>query len=113
VTSTIETGWWQPHADGICGSTLVFGIRGFGRVFPTSLEMFNDTERAPLKIESGFPPSRIEEDFEAMYRAQMAYFLECVRSGQQPDPDSRESAINMRILDAAYQSSTTGEVVRL
>jgi predicted dehydrogenase len=43
----------------------------------------------------------------------MAYFAECIRSGQTPQPGSREGLVNMKIIDAAYTSARTGKVVEL
>jgi predicted dehydrogenase len=41
ATSYIESGWWQPHADGPEAATQLYGTQGFGQLFPTQLELPN------------------------------------------------------------------------
>jgi predicted dehydrogenase len=113
VTSYIESGWWQPHADGPEAATQLYGIDGFGRTFPTYLEVVNAERTAAERIDPGFPATRDPHCPQSMYDAQMAYFVTCVRSGQTPRPGGVEGWINMRILDAAYESAHTGKVVAL
>jgi predicted dehydrogenase len=48
-----------------------------------------------------------------MYDAQMAYFIECVRENKTPVPGAAEGLTNMKIIDAAYESSHTGKVVEI
>jgi predicted dehydrogenase len=107
ATSYVESGWWQPHADGPEAATQLYGTQGFGQVFPTFVKQA-DTLDSP-----GFPHPREPHCAQSMYDAQMAYFVACVRSGQTPKPGGVEGWINMRIVDAAYESARTGDVVRL
>ena len=39
TVSYIETGWWQPHADLPEAGVQLYGLTGFGQVFPTRLEL--------------------------------------------------------------------------
>jgi predicted dehydrogenase len=114
VTSYIESGWWQPHMDGPEASTQLYGLSGFGQVFPTRLELPNAKE---MKIETISDPSfifpRKEHALQETYDAQMACFASAIQSGQTPVPGSREGLVNMKIIDAAYQSAQTGKVVEL
>ena len=48
-----------------------------------------------------------------MYDAQMAHFIDCVQTGQSPNPGGAEGLVNMRIVDAALESSRRGEVIHL
>jgi predicted dehydrogenase len=48
-----------------------------------------------------------------MYDRQMAHFFECIQTKRTPIPGGAEGLINMKIVDAAYQSAKTGEVVLL
>jgi predicted dehydrogenase len=111
--SYFESGWWQPHSDGICAATRLYGTLGYGRVYPTALELLNEAGDKVTPVESGFAPSRITDEFETMYQVQMKNFLDGIRIGRQPDPDPADSLVNMQIVDAAYKSSATGELVRL
>ena len=61
----------------------------------------------------GFPHPREPHCSQSMYNAQMACFVSCIRSGQPPKPAGVEGWVNMRIVDAAYESARTGDVIRL
>ena len=41
---------------------------------------------------------------QSMYDAQMAYFIECIQTGQKPVPGGAEGLVNMQVVDAAYES---------
>jgi predicted dehydrogenase len=43
----------------------------------------------------------------------MEHYVDCIRSRKQPVPGLTEGQIILDIVDAAYQSSITGEVVNL
>jgi predicted dehydrogenase len=113
ASSLIESGWWQPHADGPEASTQVYGKSGYARLFPTFLSIPNPAEQKIDRIESGFPPVRDPHCPQAMYDRQLAYFVDCIAQGKTPVPGGREGLVNMRILDAAYESSRTKQVVTL
>jgi predicted dehydrogenase len=105
ATSYIESGWWQPQADGLEAATQLYGTAGFGRVFPTYLEVFKDQSTDLEKIDPGFPPERNPHCPQSMYTRQMTYFVDCVRNGQSPTPSGLEGWVNMKIVDAAYESA--------
>jgi predicted dehydrogenase len=107
ATSYIESGWWQPYADGPEACTQIYGTKGFGRLFPTHL-IVDGVKRDP-----GFPAERVEHCPQSMYDDQMAYFARCIRAGETPSPGGSEGLVNMRIVDAAYESSRIGKVVDL
>jgi len=112
-TSMIESGWWQPHADGPEASTQAYGTAGFGQVFPTYLELPDAEGETVERIDAGFPAVRDPHCPQSMYDDQMAYFVNCIQCGQTPNPGGMEGWVNMRIVDAAYGSARTGEVVGL
>ena len=113
ATSYIESGWWQPHADGMEASTQLYGTAGFGQIFPTYMEIPNVESAALERIDSGFPAVRDPHCPQSMYDDQMAYFVACIHSGQTPKPGGLEGWINMKVVDAAYESARTGKVVEL
>jgi predicted dehydrogenase len=90
AASYIESGWWQPHADGPEAATQLYGAQGFGQLFPRK-------EHCP----------------QSMYDAQMAYFIDCIRKDKTPMPGALEGLMNMKVVDAAYKSSKTGKVVKI
>jgi len=107
AVSVIESGWWQPYADGPEAATQLYGTAGFGQVFPTRLVVGGQ------EVSSGFPPVRDPHCPQSMYDDQMAYFVDCIRQGRRPVPGGAEGLLNMKVVDAAYQSSQTGEVVKV
>lgn len=113
ATSYIESGWWQPHADGPEAATQLYGTQGFGQLFPTRLELPNREEEKLDIIDSGYGFPRDEHCTQSMYEAQMAYFLECIREKKTPVPGAAEGLTNMKVVDAAYESARTGKVVEI
>lgn len=113
ATSYIESGWWQPHADGPEAATQLYGTQGFGQLFPTQLELPNvKTQKLDL-IKSGFKFPRREHCPQSMYDVQMAHFIDCIRTNKTPKPGALEGLMNMKVVDAAYKSSKTGKVVTI
>ncbi len=109
AVSTIEFGWWQPHMDGPEAGTGLYGAKGYGNLFPTYLEIPSIKTKQVKKIDPGFPFPRENHCPQAMYDRQMAHFLESIQKQQTPVPGGLEGWINMKILDAAYQSAASGQ----
>lgn len=108
VSSIVESGWWQPHMDGPEASAKLYGTEGFAVLFPTSIK--KRTDRGEVVTSPEFPP-RMGHCDQHMYTEQMAEFVQAVREEREPVPGAREGIVNMRILDAAYESSRTRRVV--
>jgi len=113
ATSYIESGWWQPHMDGPEAATQLYGTQGFGQLFPTKLELPTDNKQKFEVIDSGFEFPRKEHGPQSLYDAQLKYFVECIERKQTPIPGGLEGLINMKVIDAAYESSRTGKVVAI
>ena len=113
VVSYIESGWWQPHSDGPEATTQLYGVKGFGQLFPTRLELPNPVGGKIDVIDSGFDFPRAEHCPQSLYDAQMAYFIGSIKSGERPVPGGVEGLVNMKVVDAAYESARTGEVVKI
>ncbi len=103
--SYIESGWWQPHTDGPLPATQLYGDKAFGQLFPTYIQ--DQTDR----VDSGFIYPRVEQFQQSLYNDQMAYFINCVRNHIHPNPGGAEGWTNMKVIDAAYESGKTGNVV--
>jgi predicted dehydrogenase len=111
--STIECGWWQPHSDGVAAATQLYGAHGWASLFPTGL-WTGPTPAGPLNAaDPGFAFPRVEHVPQALYERQMAHFLECARTRATPVPGGREGWVNLKIIDAAYASARTGQVVAI
>lgn len=113
ATSYLESGWWQPHADGPEAAVQLYGSRGFGQVYPTELKLPKPAENRIEQVASGFEFPRQQHAPQEMYDRQLAYFIECIRTGQTPNPGGLEGLINMQVVDAAYESARTGQVVAI
>jgi predicted dehydrogenase len=87
VNSVVESGWWQPHLEGLEADTEVFGTRGYDRIWP---------------------PEEPSEDYEhctqPMYTTQMCEFLDAIEDDRQPRPSGEDGRIVMRIVEDAYRS---------
>jgi predicted dehydrogenase len=113
ATSYVESGWWQPHMDGPEASTQLYGTKGYGNVFPTLLEIPDvENERVDV-IDPGYTYPRASHCPQEMYTQQMMYFADCVRKNKTPKPGGYEGLVNMKILDAAYESANQGKVVTI
>ena len=109
--SYFESGWWQPHADGPEAATQLYGTQGFGQVFPTKLEIPNGQDRTFDVIDSGLPFPRHEHTPQSLYDTQLKYFVECIKNNEMPNPGGMEGLVNIKVVDAAYESAHTGKVV--
>ncbi|MCY4021293.1 MAG: Gfo/Idh/MocA family oxidoreductase [Chloroflexi bacterium] len=113
ATSIVESGWWWPHADGPEASTQVYGQKAFGQIFPTRLEIPDRATETVELVDAGYPHPREEHCPQIMYDLQMAHFIDCIRHDKTPNPGAQEGLLNMRIVDAALESSRTGQVLNL
>jgi predicted dehydrogenase len=113
VTSYIESGWWQPHSDGAEAATQLYGTQGFGQIFPTKLELPNATEEKIEIINPGFVFPRESHMPQSLYDEQLTYFIDCIQIGKTPVPGGAEGLVNMKVVDAAYESARTGKVVEI
>jgi len=110
TTSIIESGWWHPHMDGPEAGTCLFGTSGYGSVFPTFLKFKDEETREDFKAPG---PPKSEHCDQTMYNRQMEYFINCVRTRNQPSPGLAEGQMVLNIVDAAYLSSRKKEVIKL
>ena len=111
--SYIESGWWQLYSDGSEAATQLYGTQGFGQLFPTKLVIPNTQEQKLDEIDSGFQFPRDEHCPQSLYDAQLKYFVECIEKDQTPIPGGLEGLMNMKVVDAAYESSKTGKAVNI
>lgn len=113
ATSYIESGWWQPHSDGPEAATQLYGITGFGSVFPTRL-LLPDRGRGTVQaVDPGYAFPRAEQCPQEMYDRQMAHFVDCARNHREPLASGEIGWSNMKVIDAAYLSSQIGKVIEL
>ena len=75
--------------------------------------MPNALEQKIDEIDSGFKFPRAEHCPQSLYDDQLQYFVECIDKQQIPVPGGLEGLINMKVVDAAYESSRTGKVVEV
>jgi len=102
AVSLIESGWWNPHADGPEASTQLFGTKGYGRLFPTEIA----GERPSF-------PARAEHCDPHLYEGQLAAFAAAIRDGQSPPTFADAGIEAVRICEAAYASAAQRQAVVL
>ncbi len=113
VTSYLESGWWQLHMDGPEAATQLYGSKGFGEIYPTRLKIPKLDAEGVDEVQGGFPFPRAVHCPQAMYDRQMAYFIKCIHENKTPRPGGLEGFVNMKVVDAAYQSAQIGQVVKI
>ena len=113
VTAVVESGWRNPYKDGDEASCQFFGTRGYARIFPTEVR-FN-LERRWGRFEPLRQPGEISDADEIVetYFRQTSAFVDAI-TGKAPNLVPGEVGLSvMEIVDAAYESTKRGEVVRL
>lgn len=108
--SIIESGWWHPHMDGPEAGTSLFGTKGYANLFPTYLKLKKGETMEKITIDL---PQREEHCDQIIYTRQMEHFINCIKTREQPVPGISEGQMVLQIVDAAYLSAKTGEVVTL
>ena len=58
-------------------------------------------------------PAREDHCDQIIYTRQMEYFVDCIKTRTEPVPGLEEGQMVLDIVDAAYKSAKTGEVVNL
>jgi predicted dehydrogenase len=112
AASFIETGWWQPYMDGPEAATQLFGLNGYGSVFPTQIRQTDLSNRKkPLDVQ--FEYQREGHAEQKMYNCQFHHFIDCVQEKKVPRSNGYQGIVNMKILSAAYESCHSGKVVDL
>jgi predicted dehydrogenase len=87
TNSIVESGWWQPHLEGLEADTEVFGTDGYDRIWPP-----------------GEPSEDYEHCTQPMYTTQMQEFLDAIDEGREPRPSGSDGRVVMRIVEEAYRS---------
>jgi predicted dehydrogenase len=90
--SIVESGWWQPHKEGLEADTEVYGTGGYARVFPREE-----------------PSEDYEHCTQPMYTAQMREFLTAIEQERQPRPSGADGRVVMEVVERAYDSSARAD----
>ncbi len=88
TNSVVESGWWQPHKEGLEAETEVYGTTGYDRIFPREE-----------------PSEDYEHCAQPMYTAQMAEFLGAIEVGREPRPNGADGRVVMDVVERAYASA--------
>jgi predicted dehydrogenase len=67
----------------------------------------------PKVIDAKDEASAVTVEAGDAWRAEVAYFVDCIQNERRPDPDASQGLIMMKILDALYQSAETGREVAI
>lgn len=110
IATLIEAGWYHLYADGLEGYTQVYGTKGYARALPSELHTYVEGVWSVIHPEM---PARQQQCDMSMYQAQMDHFLDCILHDKEPTPGGIDGLWAMRVLEAAYCSAETGEVVAI
>jgi predicted dehydrogenase len=88
TNSTVESGWWQPHLEGLEAETEVYGTGGYARIFPREE-----------------PSEDYEHCTQPMYTAQMQEFLGAIEDGRRPSPGGADGRVVLEVVERAYASA--------
>jgi predicted dehydrogenase len=108
IVGMIEAGWYHLYADGLEGYTQVYGTKGYARALPS--ELHTHVAGVWSVTQPKMPPRKQQCDL-PMYQAQMDHFLDCILEDREPLTSGPECLWAMRVLEAAYRSAESGEVV--
>ena len=112
AVSYIEAGWFQPWTDGPDAATQLYGTKGFGQLFPTRLAFPRTGQEGIDVVDAGFA-ERAQHVQQGMYDEEIRHFVQCLGKGLAPAPDGAQGLVNMRIVDAAYESARADREVLL
>ncbi|MFC7008124.1 Gfo/Idh/MocA family oxidoreductase [Halalkalicoccus salilacus] len=96
------TGYASSHLE-------LLGTEGRIRVDPA----FSHTTRRRIALERGDVRATVEGPEVDEIREQFDYFAAHVRTGRRPEPDGQDGLVDMRTIDAIYESAETGRRVDL
>ncbi|MFL5790899.1 MAG: Gfo/Idh/MocA family protein [Actinomycetota bacterium] len=88
TNSIVESGWWQPHTEGLEAETEVYGTGGYGRIFPREE-----------------PSEDYEHCTQPMYTEQMREFVGAIEGGRPPRPSGEDGRVVIEIVEAAHASA--------
>jgi predicted dehydrogenase len=88
TNSVVESGWWQPHKEGLEAETEVYGTRGYDRIFPRQE-----------------PSDDYEHCTQPMYTSQMREFLGAIEQRRPPRPGAADGRVVMQVVQDAYASA--------
>jgi predicted dehydrogenase len=95
TNSIVESGWWQPHTEGLEAETEVYGTGGYARIFPREE-----------------PSEDYEHCTQPMYTTQMREFLEAIEGERQPRPSGEDGRVVLEVVEQAYASAASLEAAR-
>ena len=113
IISYIESGWWQPHTNGLEASTQLYGTKGFGSVFPTKVIPILTGNNQDDREEQVFSTNRSRHNDQSIYDLQMDHFINSIINNTTPNSSASNGVTNMKIITAAYQSSDCGETIQI
>ena len=91
------------------GSIELFGTRSGAKLDP-ELELFTDMDGQFVNVK---PWASSLGPFDAMFNAEIAHFIDCVRNGTECRSPAQDGVELMKILDAVYESAATGHDVAI
>jgi glucose-fructose oxidoreductase len=94
----LEVGYY--HLLGTKGNLLVDPAYDYSSALVHHLTTENSTKKKPFKKRDQFAP-------------ELSYFATCIRDDRQPEPNGQEGLADVAIIEALYESASSGRPVRL
>lgn len=108
--SYVESGWWQPHADGPEAATRLYGTAGYASLFPTQSVLTFGGQRTSCQPDF---PTRTEHCGQHLYTDQLATFAGAILGEGDRSFLADVGVVMVRIIEAAIESSITGKAINL
>jgi predicted dehydrogenase len=101
-TLYMETCWASHSKEDDKADFQMMGTEGGATLWP--LAIYVDKYGAPLDITPKYKENQPHED-------EVAHFVECIRTGQDPIPNGKQVINVIKVIDAIYKSGRTGKEV--
>jgi predicted dehydrogenase len=98
ILGFVESGWNYPYSEGGEAHTLIYGTKGFARIFPLKV-----MERKNKKWKDVTPKNFKKVKVEEVYQNQINCFVDCVLKNKEVPVPLKTSVENARIIESAYK----------
>lgn len=91
------------------GSLELVGTKGMLRIDPA----FSYSEKVKWTLTIGEKTRTKTFPVGDQFAPELIYFSKCVRKGERPEPDGNEGLADVRIIEALFQSASSGRAVKI
>ena len=111
VVGFVESAWNSPYAEGSEACIIIFGTKGYARLFPTEVGYY---KKGNWKVDHLFEESGSDIEIKNSYFRQAESFIDSIITKKEKTLVPGEAGTEaVKICDAAYISEKTKQVVYL